>query len=118
MLLALAGCAVDAPPRHPDFTGQEDASWIAYRVDVERDDLLFAFDESARAYGCRTTKIGKDSRQNIAGIGYSFRGIDARCRGEREIAMVLTKTGVVLGCPKPTTQQQCDELLRKISEGR
>jgi hypothetical protein len=117
LLLLVASCAADVP-RHPDFTGREDETWIAYSVDVDRDDLLFAFDASARNYGCRTTKIGKDSRQNIAGIGYSFRGIDARCSGDREIAMVLTKTGAVLGCPKPTTQQACDELLRKISEGR
>lgn len=117
LLLALTCCAPDAP-RHPDFTGQEDASWIAYSVEVERDDLLFAFNESARNYGCRTTKIGKDSRQVISGIGYSFRGINARCTGGREIAMVLTKTGVVLGCPKPASQNDCDELLRKISEGR
>jgi hypothetical protein len=117
LALALASCAPDAP-RHPDFTGREDTVWIAYSVEIENDELLFAFNESARNYGCRTTKIGKESRQIIGGMGWSFYGIDARCSQGREIAIVKTTTGVVLGCPKPATQQQCDELLRNISEGR
>ena len=54
---------------------------------------------------------------NIAGMKYRYHGISATWRG-RDIAMINLRGGAVLGCAKPTTREACDELLRKISEGR
>ena len=118
LLVLLAGCAANAEPTRPNFAGRTNESWLAYHVDgIDRDDLLFAFDASARSYGCRTKKIGTESSQNIFGERRSFRGFSASC-GRRDIAMMLVKGGAMMGCSKPTTQAECDELLRKISEGR
>jgi hypothetical protein len=116
--MVLAGCAVSTSPTLAPFAGQDNDSWLAYRIEIERDDLLLAFEASARGYGCMTKKIGTGSRQIIGGgEKRSHHGIHASCRGQ-DIAMINLRDGAMIGCPKPTTREACDGLLRKISEGR
>jgi hypothetical protein len=114
---AAPGAAAPIPAQA--FTGVETDTWFVQEVSsAGRDDLLPAFEESARAYGCATSEIGADSSQNIHGERRSYYGISATCR-EGSIALItLTGGRVRIGCSKPTSLQACDALLRDISQAR
>src|SRR5713101_8318739 len=115
----LVSCAANPPANRPPFRGLETASWLVYQVeDVGRDDLLPAFEASARSHGCSTQHLGSESSVNIGGELRSYYGISASCE-EGSIALITTEGGVVrIGCAKPSTRQDCDLLLRKISQAR
>ena len=119
--MPLVSCTAANPPQNapPPFRGIETESWLVYQVDdVGRDDLLPAFEASARSHGCSTDQIGKQSSPNIGGERRSYHGITASCE-EGIIALITLVGGAVrVGCTKPTTREDCDLLLRKISEAR
>lgn len=117
----LVSCATPSavPPNLPPFQGVETERWLVQESDpVGRDDLLPAFEASARSYGCNTDQLGSESSQNIYGELRSYYGVSASC-GEGTIALItLVGGGAMIGCAKPTTRQACDALLRNISEAR
>jgi hypothetical protein len=118
--LVVVGCATaHPPPKPPPFRGVETESWLVYQVDeVERDDLLPAFEASAQNHRCSTERIGSESSVNIGGERRSYHGISASC-DEGSIALITLVGGKVkLGCAQPTTREDCDRLLRRISQAR
>ena len=122
LVLLLTGCAADrSTPRYPAFDGQETIVWLAYELDVpgrKPGDLLPAFDASAQAHGCRTEPIGAQTSTSLGGEVRESYGVTASC-DEGTIALVtLVGDRVRIGCPKPTTREQCDALLQSISEAR
>lgn len=121
LLLHLVGCA-DSTPRadYPPFEGRETDHWIAYEVALGREpsDLLPAFEESARAFGCRTEQIGYGATQNVAGELRSWYGVSADCDAGRIAIVTLEGRRVRVGCARPATREQCDALLQEISQAR
>jgi hypothetical protein len=114
------GCAATgSEPNLPSFSGVETAHWLVQVSEpVGRDDLLPAFEESARSYGCNTSRIGEGSSQNIHGEMRSHYGVSAAC-DEGTIALITLVGGrASIGCAKPTTAMACDQLLRNISQAR
>jgi hypothetical protein len=93
--------------------------WLAQESEpLGRSDLLPAFEESARSYGCSTDELGSESSLNIYGERRSYYGISASC-DEGTIALITLVGGRVrIGCAKPTTHQACEQLLRNISQAR
>jgi hypothetical protein len=93
--------------------------WLVQETDpVVRDDILPAFEASARSYGCTAEQLGRDSSQAIYGELRSYHGVSASC-DEGTIALITMASGRIrIGCTKPTTHQACDRLLRDISQAR
>jgi hypothetical protein len=118
--IVLASCAATQPAPHgPSFDGQATESWLAYQVDqVGRDDLLPAFEVSADRHGCFIERLGNERAANIGGLRYSYHGVSASCREGTIAIITLVGGGVRIGCARPTTREDCDLLLRKISEER
>jgi hypothetical protein len=115
-----AGCATEnAVANRPSFSGDETEWWLVQETGpVGRDDILPAFEASARNYGCDTAHLGADSSSNIYGELRSYHGVSASC-DEGTIALITLVGGRVrIGCAKPTTRQACDVLLRRISQSR
>jgi len=120
LLTLLVSCATAQPaPNAPPFQGVETEHWLVQESEpIARDDLLPAFEASARSYGCSTEHLGATSSSNIYGELRRYYGISAACQ-EGTIALVTLMGGRVrIGCAKPTTAQACDLLLRNISEAR
>jgi len=107
-----------ATPNVPTFLGVETEHWLVEESQpVGRDDVLPAFEASARNYGCSTEQLGSQSSQNIYGESRSYYGVTAAC-AEGTIALItLVGGGVRIGCVKPTTRAACDLLLRNIAQG-
>lgn len=103
----------------PPFTGEETERWLAEEsAPLGRDDVLLAFEESAKSYGCQTGRLGTTTSSNIYGERRAFYGVTASCY-EGTIALItLVGGGVRIGCAKPTTLEACNQLLRDISESR
>lgn len=122
VVVSSCGSAVTAPaniaPDLPVFVGAETDRWLVEEsAPVERDDILPAFIQSARSYGCHTERIGDEYVHNVLGEGRSYFGVSASCR-EGTIALITLVGGRVrIGCAKPTTHEACDRLLRNIAEG-
>jgi hypothetical protein len=126
MLLASCTTASSAPNSAPDsarhvpsFQGEENEWWLVQETEpVDRDDVLPAFEASARSYGCSTEQLGRQSSINIYGESRSYYGVTASC-AEGTIALITLVGGrVSIGCTKPTTRQACDLLLRNIAQAR
>ena len=122
----LVSCAPTEPrvralalPDLPPFFGDETERWLVEESGpVGRDDVLPAFEASAKDYGCSTEKLGGATTSNIYGERRSYYGVTASCY-EGTIALItLVGGGVRIGCAKPTTMQACNQLLRDISESR
>ncbi|HET9957060.1 MAG TPA: hypothetical protein VFQ61_21335 [Polyangiaceae bacterium] len=107
--------STDVPP----FNGTESNWWLVQETaPTGRSDVLPAFEESARAYGCNTEPLGLDSVQDIYGERRTYHGISASCR-EGTIALITLRGGRIrIGCVKPTTREACDRLLRNIADAR
>src|SRR4051794_17682908 len=78
----LVSCATSSAvaPNLPPFQGVETERWLVQESDpVGRDDLLPAFEASARSYGCNTDQLGSQSSQNIYGELRSYYGVTAAC---------------------------------------
>lgn len=118
----IAACAeTTATPASPSFEGRETPAWIAYEVNVPGRppvDLLPSFEASARALGCRTEPIGGRSEPTIGGELRHRHGVTAYCPDGTLGLITLTGDRVRIGCTKPTTRDECDALLGKISEAR
>jgi hypothetical protein len=120
LTVSLLGCG--ATPSPPVFDGWPTETWLAFDVDLpDRDarDVLGSFVESAHASGCPTLRTGR-RMVGLAGRGYArvWSGATAYC-DEGNIALIaVTTTRVRIGCEQPTTHDQCDALLRKISAAR
>jgi hypothetical protein len=117
--MTLVSCAAATPPSRPPFRGEANEAWLVSEVsDVRRDDLLFAFDESARSHGCSTEELGSEATPNIGGQLRRFYGISASC--EEGVIAIVTLAGdrVRIGCARPMTREDCDLLLRKIVQAR
>ncbi|HEX2878297.1 MAG TPA: hypothetical protein VHO25_02050 [Polyangiaceae bacterium] len=112
-----SGAAARATADIPAFQGVETEHWLVQESQpVEQKDLLRAFAESARGYGCRTEKLGLQATQNIYGERRSYHGVTASCF-EGTISLITLADGRVrIGCAKPTTFQACDRLLRNIAQ--
>jgi hypothetical protein len=120
LAILLVSCATAQPAANvPPFQGAETRDWLVQESEpVARDDLLPAFEASARSYGCSTEHLGSESTQNIYGESRSYYGVSASCQ-EGIIALVTLAGGRVrIGCAKPTTTKACELLLRNISEAR
>jgi hypothetical protein len=120
VLLALFGCG--ATPSRPAFEGRQTDSWIAFDEDVpDRDprELLMSFEASARAFGCRTDRIGGRS-VDFAGGGRAkiSAGVAAYCDEGSLALMWVAEARVRIGCERPTTRERCEALLRRIGEAR
>lgn len=107
------------PPGLPTFLGFETDRWLVLELEPnDRDDLLAAFQASARSYGCGTEEIGNEFNANIFGERRSHNGVGASCR-EGTIALItLVDRRVSVGCAKPTTRQACAALLRTVCQAR
>ncbi len=121
ILTLVFGCspAPSAPSNLPAFGGIETQQWLVQESEpVGRTDLLLAFEESARSYGCATEQLGSESSLNIYGERRSYYGISASCN-EGTIAIITLVGGRVrIGCAKPTTAGACNQLLNDISQAR
>jgi hypothetical protein len=118
-LITLLSCAAATPPTRPPFRGESNETWLVSEVsDLRRNDLLFAFDESARSHGCSTLELGGEATPNIGGQLRTFYGISASC--EEGVIAIVTLAGdrVRIGCARPITREDCDLLLRKIALAR
>jgi hypothetical protein len=111
--------APNSAPNRPSFRGEENEWWLVQETEpVDRDDVLPAFEASARRYGCSTEELGRESTVNIYGESRSYYGITASCY-EGTIALITLVGGrVSIGCAKPTTRDACDLLLRNIAQAR
>lgn len=105
-------------PTPPPFLGEETAWWQVQESEpTGRDDILPAFEQSAKRYGCTTEHIGSKSSSSIMGEERRYFGVSAACY-EGTIAVVTLVGGRVrIGCQKPTTAAACSALLRNIAEG-
>jgi hypothetical protein len=108
-----------AAPNVPTFLGVETEHWLVEQSEpVGRDDILPAFEASARNYGCSTEQLGSESHHDIAGESRSYYGVSAAC-AEGTIALITLVGGSVrIGCAKPTTHASCDLLRRNIAQSR
>jgi hypothetical protein len=117
------GCAGSTAPQSaanvPPFQGVETQHWLVQESEpIARDDLLPAFEASARSYGCNTEHLGNGSTLNIYGELRRYYGVSASCQ-EGTIALITLVGGRVrIGCAKPTTARACELLLQNISEAR
>ena len=120
LLLMAVGCAATTPrPTPPPFLGVETNWWLVQESEpTGRDDLLPAFEASARSYGCSTEKIGSQTSFDIQGEVRRYFGVSAACYDGTIAIITLEGGGVRIGCAKPTTLDACNALLRNISEGR
>lgn len=118
-VLLLSCTMANSRPDPPTFVGVETDWWLVQESEAGgRRDLLPAFEESARSYGCSTERLGSKTSFNILGERRSYSGISASCY-EGTIALITLVDGHVrIGCQKPTTREACDTLLRNISEAR
>jgi hypothetical protein len=125
-LTLLLSCAPIQPrpraPEYPDlppFVGNETERWLVEQSGpVGRDDVLPAFEASAKNYRCTTERLGNQTSFNIHGQRRSFYGVTASCY-EGTIALITLVGGDVrIGCAKPTTIQACNQLLHDIAESR
>jgi hypothetical protein len=118
-MLVVSCAAASSRPDVPTFLGVETDRWLVQESEpVGRDDLLPAFQASARSYGCNTEQLGNQYSANILGERRSYYGVSASCE-EGTIALITLVDGrVSIGCAKPTTRQACDLLLRNISQAR
>jgi hypothetical protein len=122
-VMALTSCAASSPtPSYPEFAGHETEAWIAYEEELpDRDpaDLLQSFEASARSHGCHTERLGSGADPTIGGgeLRHMY-GITASCEEGTLALATMTGRRVSVGCTKPTTREQCDLLLSKISEAR
>jgi hypothetical protein len=125
-LLASATCApIEPRPRAPDypdlppFIGNETERWLVEESGpVGRDDVLPAFEASAKNYNCRTERLGGKTSFTIQGERRSYYGVTASCYQGTIALITLVGGGALIGCAKPTTIQACNQLLRDISESR
>ena len=121
-LALVSGCAAEAPtPNYPAFEGRDTDVWLAYQLDVpgrRPDDLLPAFEASAKAFGCRTDHLGASASPNIMGETREWYGIAASCDEGTISLITLAGDRVRIGCARPTTREKCDALLQRISEAR
>jgi hypothetical protein len=116
----LVGCATTkAAPRVPPFHGEETEWWLVQDTGtVHRDDLLPAFEASARRYGCTTERHVLSSGETMYWRVTSYYGVSASC-DEGIIALVGLADGRIrIGCAKPTTHYACDLLLGNITQAR
>lgn len=126
-LALLESCAAATAPRprapeYPDlppFFGEETDRWLVEDSGpVGRDDVLPAFEDSAKDYGCRTEKLGNKITPNIYGQTRRYYGVTAACY-EGTISLIAFIGGNIrIGCAKPTTLEACNQLLHDISESR
>ena len=99
--------------------GNETELWLVQESEpVGRDDILPAFESSAKNYGCRTEELGTSASFNIQGERRSYYGIMASCYEGTIAIITLVGGGVRIGCAKPTTIEACNQLLSDISESR
>jgi hypothetical protein len=99
--------------------GDETERWLVEESGpVGRDDVLPAFEASAKDYGCRTEKLGGETTRNIYGERRSYYGVTATCYEGTISLITLVGGGVRIGCAKPTTLPACNQLLHDIAESR
>jgi hypothetical protein len=120
LLLLVVPMACEPPlPSHPPFTGRPTESWFAFVIAVpdarEPRDLVLAFEASARGSGCRTDRLQASIERTTWGIFWY--GVSADCTGGTIALVSLNGARVSVGCLRPTTREQCEGLLRGISEG-
>jgi hypothetical protein len=96
----------------------EDDSWTAYEVSLGRSDVLPAFEASARSYGCAVERLGSRYESVVGGFRRDWYGVSASCDGENVAIITLAGERVRIGCARPSTRDQCDRLLERISEAR
>ena len=120
MLILSVNCAVPKTrPSPPLFMGVETRWWLVQESGpIDRNDVLPAFEASARSYGCSTERLGADSSPSMFGERRTYVGVSASCEEGTIALMSLVGGRIRIGCAKPTTRQGCDLLLRNISEGR
>ena len=123
LLLGCGGSAPTAPapafPNLPPFVGNETERWlIEESAPVGRDDVLPAFEGSAKEHGCSTEKLGGETTLNIYGERRTYYGVTASCYEGTISLITLVGGGVRIGCAKPTTLQSCNQLLQDIAESR
>jgi len=115
-----AGTAVgpSSGPAPPTFVGEETPWWLVQESEpTGRDDILPAFEASAKRHGCTTEHIGSRSSQSIMGEVREYFGVSAVCYDGTIAIITLVGGRVRIGCAKPTTAAACDALLRSIAEG-
>lgn len=99
--------------------GDETERWLVEESGpVGRDDVLPAFEASAKEYGCSTEKLGGQTTRNIYGERRTYYGVTASCYEGTISLITLVGGGVRIGCARPTTLQACNQLLHDIAESR
>jgi hypothetical protein len=125
-LLACVSCSpIEPRPRAPEFPdlppfiGNETERWLVEESGpVGRDDVLPAFEASAKNYNCFTERLGGKTSFTIQGERRTYFGVTASCYQGTISIITLVGGGARIGCAKPTTIQACNQLLRDISESR
>jgi hypothetical protein len=118
--IVIFGCAC-VPPA---FDGHQTDDWLAFDLGVPGRDpheVLRQFAMSAHTLGCGTepsaTRGGRGQVNPQPGVApYS---VTAYCEDGR-VALIADADAAVqrvtVGCAKPTTREQCEALLRKITD--
>ena len=120
LALTVALVACGSLPQHRAFDGLHDDAWLDFDVDVPNRnprELVRSFEAAAGTYGCRTDRTGHGGR----GGGSRPSVVTAYC--DNGVIAVLafpdaTETKVRVACEQPTTREQCEALLHRISVGR
>jgi hypothetical protein len=119
LAVALSSCGASVQ-KSSAFDGRETPSWLSLDADITDrypPDLLPSFEASARAFGCRTERLGARTI-GLAGHGYApmSYGVTAHCESGTIALLALKDERVRVGCEKPSTRESCEALLKKISE--
>jgi hypothetical protein len=99
--------------------GRETDRWLVEQSGpLGRDDVLPAFEQSAKEYGCRIDRLKGPTTKNIYGESRAYYGVTASCYEGTVSLITLVGGNVLIGCAKPTTLAACNQLLRDISQSR
>jgi hypothetical protein len=100
------------------FEGRSTEFWLAaFPIRTSRDphDFIPYFAQAARASGCRTEPV---TTSLVPWRGYGWYGLSADCSDGTIALVALDGPRLGIGCLRPTTLAQCEDLLREIHEGK
>jgi hypothetical protein len=118
-LMMLAGCGA---PHSEGAATSGPETWLVFDVALptassERStDYILPFEQSARARGCSTERLGSSAPIVGGGELRLVGGIRASCDDGTIALAAVSNDRVRVACVRPSTRERCEDLLRKISE--